>query len=239
MSKKLNTKNIVLAPTWGGSRSGAGRKKTSPFVAHLARPQVEGRKYPLLITLRVRSGLASLTHQEVFNSFHKASLRARRFGLRIIEYRIFEKSIKLICEFKKREDLEKSFKSLNTALAIILKKKFKAEHGSAHQGPVFLGRYMLETIEDPRAYREILQELLLEDRDAAKPVPLHGVFSSSPLFQQWRPLLKGRPATAIHFLKKSGESYATTLTHAEEIAQIREITASPQFWFTKNALREA
>jgi hypothetical protein len=47
--------------------------------------------------------------------FEKATLRARRFGLRIIHFMVLTHSIELICEFKKQEELERSFKSLNTS----------------------------------------------------------------------------------------------------------------------------
>lgn len=223
--------------TWGGARPGAGRKKTSPFVSHLKRPRLEGRKFPALITLRLRSGLPSFRDPEVFSVFHKATLRARRFGLRVIDYRVEAKSLKLLCEFHTAQQMEKSFKSLNTALAIILKKSYFKKNGTPHAGPIFLGRFMMEEVNDPRRLQSVLRELLLEDPDAAKAEPISGAFSSAAVFAHWRDLLSDGRRLKPPFVLKSGKSLAAQLTHVDEQKIIREITASPQFAFTKTALR--
>jgi len=223
--------------TWGGSREGAGRKKTSSFVSHLKRPRIEGRKFPLLITHRLRSDLPSLRDPLLFEVFQKASSRARRFGLRLLEYRVDPKRITMLCEFKNREELEKSFKSLNTALAVAIKKlQFKVT-GATHTGPVFLGRFMMEEINDPRRFAQILKEMFFENPDDHKPHPLIGPYTSAPLFQKWNDLMGGVKKAPTSILLPSGESVASRMSHQDDKEMIRKITASPQFSFSKTALR--
>ena len=116
-------KTKKIKSTWGGAREGAGRPKSSVYVPHLTRPRV-GKERPVLITLKLRTAFEDIRNPEFLETFEKATLRARRFGLRIIHFSLIPKKILLWVEVKNQQQLEKSFKSLNTCLAVFLKKSF-------------------------------------------------------------------------------------------------------------------
>lgn len=220
MSKAIRSKG-----TWGGARSGAGRPKTSPFVSHLSRPRV-GRQRPLLITLKIRSAFGDIRNPQFFEVFEKACQRARRFGLRIIHFSFLPTKILLYVEFKKQEELEKSFKSLNTALAVFLKKDFFKRTGVSHRGAVFLGRFEMKIISSAEESKAALREVLLA------PAKLFGrsiyadTYSSGALFGSWQQILE------------SDERFEEFDFSPEEIERIKHITATPQFWLSQSAWRE-
>ncbi len=220
MSKQIKSKS-----TWGGSRSGAGRPKSSAFVSHLSRPRV-GRQRPLLITLKIRSAFGDIRNPEFFEVFEKACQRARRFGLRIIHFSFLPTKILLFVEFKKQEELEKSFKSLNTALAVYLKKDFFKRTGLTHRGAVFLGRFEMKVISSAEESKAALREVLFSPAKLFSRKIYADTYSSGALFGSWQNLLE------------SGETFEEFDFSAEEIARIKHITATPQFWLSQSAWRE-
>lgn len=217
---------------WGGARLGAGRKKTSPFVAHAKRPTLDNLRKPVKITFRLRSPFSSLQNPAIYSSFHRASLRARGFGLRVLHYIVLPRSLQMICEFSSQKNLESSLKSLSTALAIALKKQFLLDSPAGtppHRGPVFLGRFMMEILESPEHLRMSLRDMYLE---TLKDVELLET-SSACLFQRWNYLLHDESREYIHqlpnFIKKID---AIPELPTKRIA--REITASPLFALSRS-----
>lgn len=210
--------------TWGGARSGAGRPKSSVVGAHVARPTM-GDPQPSHITVRIRSGFEDLQSESFYEVFEKAALRARRHGLRILHYGIYPQRIEILCEFKSNEELEKSFKSLNTSIAIFLKRQFKKQQGVPHKGPVLLGRFQLKTLTSREELRYALEETLwpLDWRaDSAN------LYSSWMLLQRW-PQVMGfaSPPAPLSFTPQSLDTYRVRATH---------ITALPQFRLSKQSL---
>ena len=203
--------------TWGGKRAGAGRPASSPFVAHVARDSFEGKRAPLLITLRLRSGFPSLRSKMFMKVFERASLRARRFGLRITHFNVLPKSILLICEFHEREQLERSFKSLNTTLAVALKRAYAEHSGHDHRGPVFLGRFMMELLDSGVRLKAAMKKVL-----AAAFTPQASVFSSASLFTMWKKLFEPLERSPIQLTAQP-----------EARARAVAITALPQFWLSR------
>lgn len=178
--------------SWGGARAGAGRKRNKLLAPHASR---ELKKLcPVLITLVCRSQAPSLQESPVFEAFHRGAQRARRHGLRIIEYAAFEKKIFLICEFKNRKDLESSLKSLCTTLAIALKKLIKDKNGIPHKGPIFLGRYRMEVLDSPATVIEAQTRILPIDPSdypyssllCMSRLKAHALFSRFPVSQSLR-----------------------------------------------------
>lgn len=215
--------------SWGGKREGAGRPKSSQLVSHTSRPRVEKRRCPVRITLKLRSGLPSLRSEDLYEVFEKSALRARRFGLRVIEYTLLDKAIHLICEFKKSEELEKAFKSLNTSLAVAIKKKVKAETGTAHKGPVFLGRYHMQLLAHPDEMKSALREVLLlpYTRDP-KNEGARDPYSSGLVFEKWAALL-GKELSRYPALREQGSAEASDSARQ----RVLKITATPQFWLSQ------
>lgn len=231
-AKKLSPKSPTRKETssWGGKREGAGRPKTSPLVAHAPRPRVEKRRCPVHIVLKLRSGLAALRDPELFEVFEKGALRARRFGLRITEFTVRDQAIHLICEFKKSEELEKAFKSLNTALAIAIKKRYKKDHGQVHRGPVFLGRYHMQLLTHPDEMKTALREVLLlpYERDTESNAGGRDLYSSGIIFEKWDALLGSERA---HYPVLREKHWGPEHEYAK--AQVLRITATPQFWLSQ------
>lgn len=220
VSRLLKTKN-----TWGGSREGAGRPKSSPYVSHISRPRV-GKQRPLLITLKIRSAFTDIRNPEFFNVFEKAALRARRFGLRIIHFSFLPNKIHLFVECKKQEELQKSFKSLNTALAVYLKKSFLKRTGVSHRGAVFLGRFEMQVLSTAEESRAALRTVLLSPAKHFSRKIYPDTYSSAALFGAWK-----------HLLDKH-EGFEDFDFSSEEISRIKRITAVPQFWLSQSAWRE-
>lgn len=214
--------------SWGGKRDGAGRPKSSQLVSHTSRPRVEKRRCPVRITLKLRASLPSLRSDDLYEVFEKSSLRARRFGLRIIEYTVLDKAIHLICEFKKSEELEKAFKSLNTSLAVAIKKKVKNESGSAHKGPVFLGRYQMQLLTHPDDMKLALREVLLLPYSRDQKSEGRDPYSSGLIFEKWAALL-GKELSRYPGLREN--SSADPADSARE--RVLKITATPQFWLSQ------
>jgi len=211
--------------SWGGARDGAGRPRSSVVGSHVARPNIEGEYFPKKITIRVRSAFDSLRSESFFEVFERATLRARRNGLRILHFGIYDKRIELICEFRSNEQLEKSFKSLNTSLAIFLKKQFKNKNGDAHKGPVMLGRYQLEQISSREKFRQAIEDTLW-------PLDWHrkheNIYSSSSLVQRWEQI--------CGFAKPEYVEAFSALSKDEYIERMKKITALPQFRLSKQFL---
>jgi hypothetical protein len=213
---------------WGGRREGAGRPKSSLMVSHLKRERV-GKQRPLHITIKIRSDVPNLRDPEIFDVFEKATLRARRFGLRIIHFMVLTHSIELICEFKKQEELERSFKSLNTSLAIALKKFVELKRGLKHQGPIFLGRFHMKVLKTPLEVRHAIRDLYLKSSFELKQKATPDFYSSAAVFGAWKDLLKEEWSQQF-------EDMSFDEAHKEKI---RHITAIPQFWLTQTGWRES
>jgi|GEM_PF-3329816 len=208
--------------TWGGKRAGAGRPQSSEMIPHTKRPEV-GNKRPLFIVIKIRKELGSIRHPEFFKVFERSSLRAKRFGLRIIHFAILNHKIQLLVEIKKQEELHMSFKSLNTSLAIHLKKKYFQLHGQKHHGPVLLGRFQMTVLEDPQGTKDKMKKLYLEAAWEQKKRNYPDHFSSAPIFHDWQALLQ--------------EEWTEDFNHeftGEEIKQTKTICSLPQFWLNQS-----
>ena len=203
---------------------GAGRPKSSLYVSHLSRPRL-GKDRPLLIKLKLRSSVENLRTPAFFEVFEKATLRARRFGLRIFQFAILPRKILLWVEIKNQEQLEKSFKSLNTSLAVFLKKDHLARTGVPHKGPVFLGRFEMTVIDSPEQARLVLREILLAPAQLFSRSIYADDYSSGPLFRNWSDILN------------PSESFEEFDFSQEELDRIIRITATPQFWLSQSAWR--
>jgi hypothetical protein len=210
--------------SWGGSREGAGRPKSSIVGSHVARPLL-GDPMPTHITVRIRSEFQNLQSEGFYEVFEKAALRARRHGLRILHFGIYPQRIELLCEFKTNEELEKSFKSLNTSIAIYLKKQFKKNHERDHKGPVLLGRFQMKPIESREELKLALEEILWPLDWRQKNL---NTYSSWMLIQRWQPLMGfAQPSPPASFTPQSLDTYRSRAMH---------ITALPQFRLSKQAL---
>ena len=221
---KTMAKTKKVKSTWGGAREGAGRPKTSVYVSHLTRPRV-GKERPTLITLKLRTAFEDIRNPKFFETFEKATLRARRFGLRIIHFSLVPKKILLWVEVKNQEQLEKSFKSLNTCLAVFLKKSFLKKSGLEHRGPVFLGRFEMQLLQSSEEAHAALRKILLAPAEHFARNAYPDDYSSAPLFGAWSDLLE------------KNEKFENFQFSKEEIERAQRITSTPQFWLSQSGWR--
>src|SRR6185503_9880054 len=168
---------------WGGTRRGAGRKPRGERagVSHAKRPKLCAR-HPVLVTMRLRSGLQSLrcndTHRLVRSAL-EASSELERF--RVIEYSVQSNHLHLMVEAKDERALSRGMNSLAVKLVRGLNKLWR------RCGRVFADRYHARSLETPRAVRIALVYVLQNARKhgawiAERPDP----YSSGPSFEGWR-----------------------------------------------------
>ena len=225
-SKKKPTQSVKSTGfQWGGAREGAGRPRSSVLGSHLKRDSV-GRQRPMLITLRVRSGFENLKNPRFFDLFEKACTRARRHGLRVIHFSLLEKRILMLVEIKSQEQLERSFKSLNTTLAIYLKKSYFEKKGEKHVGPVFLGRFQMEILHHPVETKQALKKIFSEPSFTEKKDLTEEFYSSSSIFGQFSKLFKGEKIKRLKNITN------------EHKQQVKKITSLPQFWLCQRGWME-
>ena len=234
--------------TWGGVREGAGRKASSALGSHLARPDLSLARRPVAITLKLRSSHRQLRSLSFFKTFHRASLRARRFGLHIIEFSIEKVQIRLICEITQNNELESGLKSLTTSLAIAAKKRFEARHKREHKGPVFLGRFRLELLKNSQMYREKLKSFFLAS-SAGDLLLRRKILGSYPkIRQRIQKLLSFSSATLFHSWKRlldpgepdiDWQRWPDPQCDSETHRSATEITATPRFYISSIGWKSA
>ena len=143
---------------WGGRRRGAGRKPKAERagVSHGTR-EVLAARFPVLVTMKLRSGLPSLrrgaTHALLVATF--ASMRERdEESFRLVQYSVQSNHLHFICEAADRESLSRSLQSL----AIRIAKRLNALWKRA--GALFADRYHDRILRTPREVRNALAYVL-------------------------------------------------------------------------------
>jgi len=167
----------------GGKRRGAGRKPKGERagVSHKLRLRLS-RHHPVLVTMRVKSGLPSLrcdaAHEVVRGAIAEASERP---GFRVIVYSVQTNHVHLIVEAASQDVLARGMNSLGARAAKRLNRLWR------RRGQVFPDRYHGQRLTTPRACRNALVYVLQNARKhgswrARIPDP----YSSGPLFDGWR-----------------------------------------------------
>jgi REP element-mobilizing transposase RayT len=138
--------------TWGGRRSGAGRKPNGPKagVSHLRRPTLKAR-HPVHVTMRLCGGLPSLRHKPlaglVLSSFHAAK---ERLGARLVHFSVQSNHVHLLVEVDEHRALSRAMQGLATRLAKRL------NHRLGRRGAVFADRYHSRALATPLEVRRAL-----------------------------------------------------------------------------------
>jgi hypothetical protein len=154
-------------PSWGGPRTGAGRKCTAPRarVAHQVRPAVH-RWNPLLITMRMREDVPDLRQRPAWVVI-VSMLRAFRetTALSFAHYSVQTNHLHLIGESSDRETLARGMQAFSTRrLAKAINARF------ARRGGVFDARYHARELTPPSEVRSALRYVLLNARHHAAQV---------------------------------------------------------------------
>ena len=175
---KQITKQIEMEfRTHGGKRKGAGRKKTDQsLVNHVKRPKLNGRE-PINVTLRLVAGLQSIRTPGMMRAFARAVTLAKRFGMRVVHYDFQSNHIHLLVEAESKEALSRGMRSLNTSLAIAIKKVL----GLVGRGRVFKGRYHMHVLTTPtevkRALRYVIFNLAKHKKCSALVDPYSSIYA--------------------------------------------------------------
>ena len=211
------TKQLELEfRTHGGKRRGAGRKKTDKsLVNHVKRPKLNGRE-PINVTLRLVAGLESIRTPGMMRAFARAVTLAKRFGMRVVHYDFQSNHIHLVVEAESKDALSRGMRSLNTSLAIAIKKVL----GLVGRGRVFKGRYHMHVLKTPtevkRALRYVVFNLAKHKKCGAIVDPYSSVYMLDRLgglvseaeYERMRGDLKRRPSW--HLAMKDAVSKASS-----------------------------
>lgn len=171
--------------TWGGRRSGAGRKPVgrTAGVPHRRRPN-HSRHHPAHVTLRVVRGLGSLRTAPLWGAVERSLARASRRGFRVVHFSVQRDHVHLVVEAANREVLMRQAKGLSVRLAHAVNRTL------GRRGKVFADRYHARALTTPREVRHALVYVL---RNWRRP----GVdpCSSGPWFSGWRGAGHSAPRT--------------------------------------------
>jgi hypothetical protein len=132
---------------WGGRREGAGRKKTSKHMPHVARP-FHDKNHPVHVTMRVVRGLLSLRTHRVARKIGNAIRRVHTGrGFRVIHFSIQKDHLHFIVEGAGRRTLALGIRGLAIRLAHTINKELN------RGGQLFAERYHARPLTTPKEVR--------------------------------------------------------------------------------------
>jgi putative transposase len=149
---------IEQRSTWGGARAGAGGKKSSKRMPHVARPEHVGR-FPVHATLRVTKEIGNLREHRRLRAI-KAALAATnaRSAFGVVQYSTQSTHLHLLIEAQNKKELANGLRALEIRVA-------RALNAIAdHRGNMFTDRYHARALKTPREVRNCLAYVLLNAR---------------------------------------------------------------------------
>lgn len=173
-------RQLTLHPR-GEKRPGAGRKPKGPraLVSHKTRLTL-ARRFPVLVTTRLRPGFPSLRRSaafEVLRAAFSASIGCtERHGLRLVHFSIQSNHLHLIVEARDESALARGMQGLLVRIARGLNRVWK------RRGSVFLDRYHAHVLRTPREVRNALSYVLNNARKHGCRVAGTDPFSSGAWF---------------------------------------------------------
>jgi len=186
MARSRQTK-IRFPNGWGGKRKGAGRKQRLPGprrTPHRARPRLASR-FPVHVTTRIRDEVPRLRNRKRCKVIRAAMLAVLdQPGFRICEFSVQKNHLHLICEARSTEALSAGIKRFKQRVANGLNRQL------SRKGSVFLDRYHMEILKNPRQVRNGLCYVLQNARRHRLAIPgdAGGVdpYSSAWWFGGWK-----------------------------------------------------
>ena len=166
----------------GGKRHGAGRKPKGARagVSHAARPKLKAR-YPVLVTMRLVSGVPSLRANDTHELIQQALVESTREDFRVIEYSVQSNHLHLLVEAEDEQELASGMIGLSVRLARRINKLWR------RKGKLFADRYHSRILRTPSEVRFALIYLLQNARKhGAWIARCADVYSSGPQFEGWR-----------------------------------------------------
>ena len=180
---KRPKQTALVFKTWGGKRTGAGRKRIADrdTPAHRARPVLSGRD-PLHVTLRVVRGLPTLRSQELMRVFWRACRLARaRTELRVTRCSVQSDHVHLLVEADDTSALTRGMQGFSSRLARHLNAALR------RRGKVFASRYDAQVLSSPRRVRAALVYVFQNARKHGLPLAPGSIdpYSSAAWFEGW------------------------------------------------------
>lgn len=183
MSKRAPKQLELPCRTWGGSREGAGRKKTKgrrSNVPHRPRGTHKAR-HPVHVTLRARKGLPSFREQPLFAAVRESIRRASRSpavgeAFRVVHFSIQRDHVHLIVEATDRSALSRGVQGLTIRVARAVNRTLDGIEGS-----VWADRYHQHVLETPTEVRNAIVYVLMNAKKHGSELE-KGIdpFSSAP-----------------------------------------------------------
>ncbi len=156
--------------SWGGARAGAGRKrkKKRAVVSREARPELNGRKHSVHVTLRVRAEIKSLRF--LHHRIRRALLAGgRKTDFRVIHFSIPGNHMHIICKADNKVSLSRGMQGLAVRIARAVNEAMGRKYGK-----VFSDRYHARVLKSPtetkRALEYVFHNYRMHMREAGRPV---------------------------------------------------------------------
>ena len=179
--KKARQRNFGFM-NWGGKRRGAGRKHAGQQagVSHARRERLAAR-FPVLVTMKLRKGLASLRGKETHTLLKAACAASSSERFRVVEYSVQSNHLHLLVESREASELSRGMIGLAVRIARSLNKGWK------RMGSVFVDRFHARILRTPREVRVALIYVLQNARKhGAWRAKGPDVYSSGTDFEGWR-----------------------------------------------------
>ena len=173
---------LPTPPTWGGRRSGAGRKQTSgrrAGVPHLSRAPHAGA-HPVHATLRTVEAIGCLRMPHVFPVVRRALARASRPDFRVVQFSVQTNHLHLLVEAHDGRALARGLSGLAIRVARAVNRTL------GRRGRVWADRYHARPLTTPRAVRHALVYVLMNVRKHHGGERGLDPCSSAPWFDGWR-----------------------------------------------------
>ena len=168
--------------SWGGKRRGAGRKPTGDRagVSHAKRPKLAAR-FPVLVTMRLRAGLASLRADDTHELLRRAFAAGTSADFRVIEYSLQTNHLHALVEASGERALTRGMTGLAVRAARGLNKLWR------RAGAVFSDRFHARILKTPREVRNALTYVIQNARKHGSWRARHAdAYSSGPSFDGWK-----------------------------------------------------
>lgn len=183
MKRRPRQCELEFPNTWGGKRTGSGRKPKGPKagVAHAKRSYFRSRS-PVHVTVHLQPGIASLRTKPCLKVIRTCVASSHNEAFLVAHYSIQNNHLHLICEAGSRESLARGIQGLNVRLA----RRLNALMDRA--GKFFSDRYHAHVLATPREVRSTLAYVLNNWRRHSKHPRGAGVdpFASGMWFGGWR-----------------------------------------------------
>ena len=182
MSRRPVQLALPAPRTWGGRRSGAGRKCMAgrrPGVPHRARP-LHIAAQPVHVTLRAVEAICCLRAARVFPHVRRALAVSCREDFRIVQFTVQNDHVHLIAEADTGRALSSGVRGLAIRIARAVNRAL------ARTGRVWGERYHARALTTPREVRNALVYVMANFRKHLKHVTGIDPCSSAAWFTGWR-----------------------------------------------------